>query len=43
VLLSYILLLEMKEAWKRQRNGSDASTGFIVQDGALQRGTWLES
>jgi hypothetical protein len=32
-------LLEMKEAWKRQRDCSNTSTGFIVQTGALWRGT----
>jgi hypothetical protein len=32
-------MLEMKEAWKRQRDGSNTSTGFIVQAGALWRGT----
>jgi hypothetical protein len=31
--------LEIKETWKRQRDGSYTSTGFIVQEGALQRGT----
>jgi hypothetical protein len=31
-------MLEMKEAWKRQRNGSTTTTGFIVQAGALWRG-----
>jgi hypothetical protein len=29
----------MKEAWKRQRDGSNTSTGFIVQAGAMLRGT----
>jgi hypothetical protein len=29
----------MKEAWKRQRYGSNTNTGFIVQEGALWRGT----
>jgi hypothetical protein len=28
----------MKEAWKRQRDGSKASKGFIVQEGTLWRG-----
>jgi hypothetical protein len=27
----------MKEAWKRQREGSNASTGFIVWEGPLWR------
>jgi hypothetical protein len=31
-------MLKMKEAWKRQKDGSNTSTGFIVQDRALQRG-----
>jgi hypothetical protein len=29
----------MKETWKRQRDGSNASTEFIVQEGTLWRGT----
>jgi hypothetical protein len=32
-------MLEVKETWKRQRDGSNTSTGFIVQVGALWRGT----
>jgi hypothetical protein len=32
-------MLEMEEAWKRQRNGSNDSTGFIVWEVTLQRGT----
>jgi hypothetical protein len=29
----------MKEAWQRQRDGSNTSTGFIVQEGVLWRGS----
>jgi hypothetical protein len=29
----------MKEAWKRQRDGSNTSTWFIVLEGVLQQGT----
>jgi hypothetical protein len=29
----------MKEAWKRQRDGLNTNTEFIVQPGALWRGT----
>jgi hypothetical protein len=29
----------MKEAWKRQRDSSNTSIGFIAQAGALWRGT----
>jgi hypothetical protein len=32
-------LLEMKEAWKRKNYYSNVSTGFIVQEGALRKGT----
>jgi hypothetical protein len=28
--IKWRFLLAMKEAWKRQRDGSNASTGFIV-------------
>jgi hypothetical protein len=33
----------MKEAWKRQRDSSNTSTGFTVWEGALWRGTPEES
>jgi hypothetical protein len=33
--------IRMKEAWKKQRDGSNTSTGFIVQEGALPR--WVSS
>jgi hypothetical protein len=33
------MLLEIKEVWKRQRDGSNTSTGFIVQVRPLWRGT----
>jgi hypothetical protein len=33
------LLLEMKETWKKQRDSSKTSTGFIVQEEAWWRGT----
>jgi hypothetical protein len=32
-------VLEMKEAWQRHRDSSNTSAGFIVQAGALWRGT----
>jgi hypothetical protein len=28
----------MKDAWKKQKDCSNTSTGFIVQEGALQMG-----
>jgi hypothetical protein len=31
-----VTTVRMKEEWKRQRDGSNTSTGFIVWDGALQ-------
>jgi hypothetical protein len=34
-----LLALGRKEAWKRQRASSNASTGFVVEEGALWRGT----
>jgi hypothetical protein len=36
-------LLEMKEAWKRQRDGSNSRAGFIIQERALWRGLQQEA
>jgi hypothetical protein len=33
------ILLEMREAWQKERDSPNTSTGFIVQAGALWRGT----
>jgi hypothetical protein len=30
-------MLEIKDAWKRQRDGSNTCTGFIVEAGVLWR------
>jgi hypothetical protein len=32
----------MKEAWKSQKDGSNASIGFIIQEGDLRRGSSRE-
>jgi hypothetical protein len=37
--LFFEMVLEVKEAWKTQRDGSNTSTGFVVHAGALWRGS----